>query len=251
MKKNAIFLAALTCLTSCSTLVDKNEKDRNKAVKSVAIVGFQYDRERPTSNTDMAKRLLRMDDSQELNHNAKPVADANANHAYALIAKKLQDRMKVTVISQKDVAAQPMIKTFYSKKSAATQLGVEPIPNSYDRFEADGIPMGYYVRHEEKTVLDDLAKKLNVGAIVFVRVASRLDKPGKWTLGMGRVGSESDVSISMYNPAAKDFTMVLNQRGDLFKFGSVSLAGMEGEEEVAKKSYESFESALEKLVERI
>lgn len=249
--KRLIFMTGLMALmVSCSTLVDKVEKDKNKGIRKVAIVGFHFDRERPTDGVDIAKRLLGFGDKGEMIFNVTPAEDSNANHAYSLISKRLQERMNVEVLTHGEVANNSLIKQYFAKKNDKVQLGVLPIRDTYDRYEAKGIPMGYFIPKEDKN-LKELCKSLKVDAIVFVQAAAHLDKPGIWTLGIGRLGSETDVSVTMWNAEAKDFTLVLNERGDLYKFSDVSVVGYEESTEVETKSYQSFESAVDQLVDRI
>ena len=246
-----IVLLVLVGSVGCSSLVDKVEKEKNDGVKTVAIVGLTFDREKPNDALGIVSRLLGGGAKVNQMTYVAPVSDSYADAVYSLVSKRMQDRMHVEVMAQNKVASNSLIQNIYKEKDKAIQLGGAPLSENFERLEASGIPMYFYIQQKEKSEIDKLCNELKVDAIVFIHATSNLDKPGVWTLGIGKMGSVSDVSIMMYNKKAQDFTLVLNQRGDLFKFGDTSFAGYDQGKEVQTKSYQSFESALNQLIERI
>lgn len=247
--KNWLLLGLLS-LVACSSLVDKVEKKDLAQVKKVAIVGFTVDRAQPNTAGSVLMKLFGGDEGSMGNMDINPTEDDRANHAYTLVSGSIQDRMNVAVLPQSEVANNPLIKNYFAKKNDMIQMGATFLRKGYSRFEAKGIPQVYNIKTKEAEIME-ICKSLKVDAVVFVQIYSHLDKPGIWTLGIGKMGSETDISLLMFNSIKKDFSVVLNQRGKLFKMGNTTVGGFQEKEEIAEKAYQSFQSALDKLVSRI
>lgn len=248
--KNCLLLGLLLSIVSCSSLVDKVEKKDLAQVKKVAIIGFTVDRAQPNSGASIFMKMLGMDGGSSGNLNITPTEDDQSNAAYALISSSLSNRMKVDVMPQAEVAKNNLIKMYFDKKNNVVQSGASFLRKGYERFEAKGIPQVYNVKTDRGEIME-ICKSLKVDAVVFVQIYSHLDTPGIWTLGIGRIGSETDVSLVMFNGTNQDFSVVLNQRGDLYKMGDITVGGVEEKEEVAAKAYQSLQSAVDILIERI
>ena len=246
-------LSLLITITACSSLVDKVEKDKLATVKKVAIVGFTMDRANPKDAASVLKRILKIGtDDKGMTVAVDLVHDEKADYAYSLVSKRLSERLNVSVLPQKEVMANKTIARLFAKKDEKIQMGVTPNYANYERLEAKGIPQPYYVRNEGPAVLQELCKELKVDAVMFVTTTAHTDSPGIWTLGIGRVGAESDLAVQMYQPEIKEYTLVLNQRGDTVKFGNITFfGGVEEKDQLVPKQYQSFESALDKLVGRL
>ena len=149
--KKLIVLLVLIGSVGCSSLVDKVEKDKNDTVKKVAIVGLTFDREKSSDALGMISGLLGGSKGNEM-HYVAPTGDKYADAIYSLISKRMQEKMHVEVTAQNKVSTNPQIQNYYNEKNKTIQLGVLPIAESFDRLEANGIPMFYYIQQKEKVI---------------------------------------------------------------------------------------------------
>lgn len=243
-----LLTASLLGLGACAGAVNKVDRDSLASVRSMAIVGFTYDQQLANSGSTLLDQALGKNDTAGFGKiiekiEAKPHVEEAYRRLKQSLAKKGWSMAELPRLTEN-----PELKALYEKKNATIQTGVTPLPPHFYRYEVAGIPQFYTLQFADHERLNSLAKNLGVDALAIAFAKTRLSQTSVLGIGVGKIGSVTDLALLVYDPRRSDFTVVMNATGDESETKGNQLGGFADADAMNIQALESYESALEKAV---
>jgi hypothetical protein len=178
-------------------------------------------------------------------------APPHVTHAYEVLRAKLEARKGWKVLAKAKAVAVPEVAQLYEKKNATLQTGVTPLQPMFYRTEVPQVPQFYYVQRADPAVLNAVAKQLGVDGLVIINARTRLSQTSVLGLGVGSIGSVTDIAVFVYDPKSSAFTVVMNVSGDEAKTTDGKFGGFADKDTMNIQALISYESAVDKAIQEI
>jgi len=192
-----VFAASLLALTACSSF--SVEKEQAKAIKRVAIIGFDVQQQRPVETGDVFKALTHQDTSSQAEVKGRMEA-AHVAKMYDLLRKKLETENHWQIMPQDSLKNNKAYQAYYKSKTDGWQN--RPIINDrYNLMQPEGIVDSFAVMTTEADKRKQLQQDLGVDAILYVDIRVDLNNDSKLAslIGKGTYNPLATTSLTMIN----------------------------------------------------
>lgn len=244
-----VFSALILGFSGCASMVNKVDHEGIARVKTVAVIGMTYDQQAANSGSTILDNVIGKNDKGLM---GKPIGEIIAPDyiakAYGILTSNLETKKhwkfvpESTTIQNKEVAA------LYEKKNATIQAGVLPLMPHFYRYEIAGLPQSYNAKNADKAVLNQIAKELGADALIMLYAQTRLSQSSVLGVGVGAIGSITDLSLLVYDPKTSGFSVVLNESGDQAKTTDGQFMGFADKDSMNIQALQSYQSAVDKTL---
>lgn len=226
----------LTCIGlmafGCASKIVKTEE--LKAVKKVAIIGFDLQQQRPVSGSD----LLAIVTHSKVSTDASVKMGAESAHVdatYKNMAQELSSKTGWKVTKIEDLRKHPAYVAFVKSKTEGFQN--RPIINDrFDLLRPTGVVDNFAVLTTEKEKLTQLAKDLGVDAVVTASTTVNLNANGAFAAltGNGEYKPSGRTTLMVKNATTAENIIMLSGEGPQVETGVKNVAGLTNEENLNK-----------------
>lgn len=238
--------------SGCASMVNKVDHDAIKQVRTVAVVGITYDQQAANSASTMLDNALGANDAGMMGKAVGEIkAPPHVVEAYGLLKASLESKKGWTLVDVAKTTHNPQVEKLYAKKHATIQMGVAPLRPQFYRYELANLPQFYYAKDADKAVLNAIASDLKADALVFVNASTRLSQSSVMGIGVGSIGSTTDIAFFVYDPKRGEFTVVMNASGDQSKTTDGKIGGFADKDTMNIQALRSYQSALDKALAEI